>query len=101
MAKDYARNFYNGRAWKSTQAAYMASQNYVCERCGNAARIVHHIKYINPGNIGNPEITLGWDNLEALCMDCHNQEHAGSYSTAVFDENGNMIAVKGNRRIIE
>ena len=38
-------------------------------------------------------IALSWNNLEALCQDCHNKEHHRSkrkkrYS---FDENGNVI----------
>ena len=98
MAKDYAKGFYNSRAWKRTQAAYMESRHYVCERCGGMARIVHHIKYITPVNISQPEIALDWDNLEALCIDCHNQEHMGSGgSLAVFDADGNMIAVRESK----
>ena len=99
MAKDYAKGFYGSRAWKQTQAAYMESRHYVCERCGGMARIVHHIRYITPGNIQDPEITLNWANLEALCMDCHNQEHMGTPGgRAVFDENGNMIALRECRK---
>ncbi len=75
MAKDYARGFYQTKAWRKTQAAYMASQHYVCERCGAVARVVHHIQYITPANIHDPNITLNWENLEALCMDCHSDEH--------------------------
>ena len=51
MAKDYAKGFYSSKRWKDTQASYMISQHYICERCGNIARIVHHIKYITPMNI--------------------------------------------------
>ena len=94
MAKDYAKSFYSSKRWKNTQAAYMASQNYICERCGNMARIVHHIKYITPNNIQDPNITLNWDNLEALCMDCHTREHLGSDSCidgVSFDQDGNLI----------
>jgi 5-methylcytosine-specific restriction endonuclease McrA len=96
MAKDYAKDFYNSKAWKDTQAAYMESQNYICERCGNVARIVHHIKYITPQNICDPYITLDWNNLEAICIDCHNAEHMGASSCIDglrFDEDGNLIQV--------
>lgn len=94
MAKDYARSFYDSKAWKNAQAAYMASQNYVCERCGNAARIVHHIKYITPANINDVHITLDWANLEALCMDCHNAEHISGeicIEGTAFNSNGDLI----------
>lgn len=96
MAKDYAKGFYNSKAWKDTQAAYMVSQHYVCERCGGVARIVHHKTYITPQNINNPSITLDWANLEALCMDCHNAEHLSGVACAEglrFDSNGNLIKI--------
>lgn len=94
MAKDYARGFYCSRAWRDTQAAYMASQHYVCERCGGPAYIVHHRTYISPQNIGDPSITLDWSNLEALCIDCHNTEHMCGSAVADglrFDRDGNLV----------
>lgn len=97
MAKDYARKFYSSAAWIKTQAAYMASQNYLCERCGDMACIVHHKKHITPQNIDDVNITLNWDNLEALCQDCHNKEHfakSGSCASGLrFDKGGNLIKV--------
>jgi 5-methylcytosine-specific restriction endonuclease McrA len=92
--KEYARAFYTCAAWKKTKAAYMISKHYICERCGNGARIVHHRKYITPQNIHDVEITLSWDNLEALCMDCHNAEHTSSPGIEAglrFDESGNVV----------
>ena len=92
--KDYAKDFYNSKAWRDTQAAYMASKHYICERCGDTARIVHHKTYITPENINNPNITLSWSNLEALCQDCHNKEHSSAGVCAeglTFDSRGNLI----------
>ena len=92
--KDFARSFYNSGRWKEAQSAYMASRCYVCERCGSAARIVHHIRYLTPQNINDPEVALSWDNLEALCQDCHNHEHLGESLSMVgvaFDGNGQII----------
>lgn len=94
MAKDYARAFYNSGAWKKTQALYMESQNYICENCGGVACVVHHIKYLTPENISDPEITLNWDNLKALCYECHAIEHLGEtarLSGIAFDEDGNVV----------
>lgn len=94
MAFEDQRKFYNSPKWKRTQAAYMASKNYICERCGAPAKIVHHKKYITPSNITNQEITLAWENLEALCQDCHNKEHSLQPATAPglqFDSNGDLI----------
>ena len=72
---------------------YMASQHYICERCGGVARIVHHVKHITPLNISDPLITLDWENLEALCIDCHNIEHISGGNIAdglMFDQDGNI-----------
>ena len=99
MAMDYARGFYRSRAWRDTQAAYMASQHNVCERCGGLARIVHHKRHINPENINDPAVTLDWANLEAVCLDCHNIEHMGSAATAAglrFDAQGNLVHTPGS-----
>lgn len=94
MAKDYARAFYNSGVWKKTQALYLESQNYICEDCGGVACIVHHIKHIAPDNIEDPEITLDWDNLKAVCYECHAIEHMGSAARLggiAFDADGNVV----------
>lgn len=94
MAKDYARKFYASAAWVRTQAAYMESRHYICERCGDVACIVHHKKHITPKIINDPEVTLNWDNLEALCQDCHNKEHFERGGACVngleFNEQGEL-----------
>jgi len=96
MAQDYAKAFYNSKAWERCRNGFMQSKHYICERCGGAASITHHKKYITPENISNPEVTLNWDNFESLCQDCHNREHMTSEATAngiKFDANGNLIYV--------
>lgn len=87
--------FYHSKQWKATQAAYMAMSHGICERCGRAAKIVHHKVHINEQNINDPTVTLNFDNLEALCQECHNAEHFGNgMATAPgleFDKDGNLI----------
>ncbi len=73
--KAWARSFYLSAAWEGTRAAYLMSQDYICERCGEPAKVVHHKRRITRDNINDAGITLNWDNLEALCQDCHNKEH--------------------------
>lgn len=92
--KEYASEFYQSKAWRKVRRAYMESQHYICERCGAPAVICHHKKHITPKNITNPEITLNFDNLEALCMDCHNKEHMSKSGICIFDEDGNVIGEK-------
>lgn len=99
--KEYAKAFYKGKQWKKISRLYMEQQHYICERCGGVATICHHIKYISPANINNPAITLNFDNLEALCQECHNKEHFQKYNTAIFDANGNMTGVKESAELEE
>lgn len=72
---EYARGFYESQQWKACRAAFMNQKLWTCERCGKLAEVVHHKIYIKPENINDPFITLCFDNLEALCHDCHNKEH--------------------------
>lgn len=107
--------FYNSRAWKECRAGFIISKNYLCERCGRPcyARsdeaykrakeqgynvlfgIVHHKEYINDINIHDPKITLNWDNLELLCIECHNKEHmikaVEIREDVAFDDMGNIV----------
>ena len=54
-------------------------------------RIVHHKIRLTPDNINNPTISMGWDNLKLVCMDCHAQEHKGNRSVRYrFDKDGNI-----------
>lgn len=89
--------FYKTTAWKHVRRAYMRSQHGICERCGQPAKIVHHRIWLNDSNINDPEITLGWSNLEALCQSCHNEEHKAETQTdekLFFDEDGNLKQIK-------
>ena len=97
--KEYATSFYKGYKWRKLSRLYMESQNYICERCGGTASICHHRKYITPANINDPAITLNPDNLEALCMDCHNKEHKSKAGTVIFDAAGNVVGVKDSAEI--
>lgn len=93
MAKEYAISFYNSRQWKDCRKGYMQSKNFICERCGKLAYICHHKKHITESNINNPNITLNWDNLQALCLDCHNIIHGRAVTRKglKFDSYGNLI----------
>ncbi|GHU96340.1 hypothetical protein FACS1894208_10780 [Clostridia bacterium] len=87
--------FYHSTAWKRLSRAFLSSKNYMCEVCGNPADLAHHVKHITPSNIGNPTITLNADNLQAVCINCHNTIHYGAGGAVLrgleFDENGDLI----------
>lgn len=57
--------------------------------------IVHHKTELTPENINDPEITLGWRNLELLCLECHNKAHGNAEEVVrdglKFDERGDLV----------
>ena len=72
--------FYNSAAWKRCRKEYMSYVGNLCERCAAKglivpARIVHHKEWITTKNINDPNVLIDFDNLEALCTRCHNEEH--------------------------
>ena len=80
MARACSVDFYKSDAWESCRAAYLAKVGGLCEEClkqgiYTPAVIVHHKVVLTPENITNPEITLAFSNLEAVCRDCHGKVH--------------------------
>ena len=80
MARAFSVDFYKSDAWESCRAAYLAKVGGLCEEClkqgiYTPAVIVHHKVVLTPENITNPEITLAFSNLEAVCRDCHGKVH--------------------------
>lgn len=105
MARDFAKAFYNSQRWRTCAKAYAASKLYICERCHNKfARhdgkrqrwIVHHKIPLTPDNINDPRIAYGWDNLQFLCIECHNQLHSKHHAgrRCQFDADGNLLYFK-------
>lgn len=94
--KEWAKEFYHSKGWIDTRRAYLVSRHYLCERCGEPAKVVHHKHYLTKQNINNADIALNWDNLEALCQDCHNKEHhaAADIRRYKFDADGNVIPMQ-------
>ena len=78
--KEYAKSFYTGETWIRCRKAYAKSVGGLCERClakglYTPGKVVHHKIHLTPENISDPDIALGWENLELLCMDCHAYRH--------------------------
>ena len=100
--------FYESKAWKDVRKTIWLKQNLLCNRChkpvyvyglsdptnNKRKGIVHHKEYITDFNINDVNVTLNPDNLEGICIDCHNKEHT-SYGSIrnnyMFDEDGNII----------
>lgn len=104
MAKDFSRDIYNSWRWRKTAKAYAQSKNYVCERCHNqnfigtgkpAHFIVHHKHPLTADNVTDDNIVYGWDNLELLCIYCHNAVHSSQLDRECeFDDDGNPIGIR-------
>lgn len=80
MARQIDRSFYESPQWRRCKAEYLKKVNHLCERClakgiYEPAYIVHHKIYLTSENYGDPELMFGFENLEALCLACHNAEH--------------------------
>ena len=80
MAQEFSKAFYDSTAWRSCREAYRKSVGGLCELCLakgmiRAADVVHHKILLTPENIKRPEITMNFDNLEALCHACHAERH--------------------------
>jgi len=81
--KEYAEHFYKSKTWQKCREAYFRSQGGLCERCRKRGLLVpgdtvHHLTHITPQNIGDPNITLSFDNLQLLCKDCHAEIHSNN-----------------------
>ncbi|MEK4148928.1 HNH endonuclease [Robertmurraya sp. FSL W8-0741] len=84
------RKFYDSEDWKQLREEVKKRDNYECQECKQngyvfidtneysekAKRkkiqlVVHHIKELED----HPELALEIDNLETLCVNCHNRIH--------------------------
>lgn len=74
MKEKFAYQFYISNEWRKCRAAYLRKEP-LCERCGKPATQVHHKQRLTRESIKDPSIALNFDNLEALCDDCHRLEH--------------------------
>lgn len=93
--KQYAERFYKSIQWVNCRNAYMKSVGGLCEDCAKKGKItaaeeVHHIKFITPQNINDPNITLNWKNLVALCRECHKKRHGARQRRYEVDEWGRV-----------
>lgn len=69
--------FYRSKDWKALSRAYLQAKEYKCEAqlegCKHLAVEVHHKDPIQTST--GWDRRLDWDNLEAVCVSCHNRRH--------------------------
>ena len=90
--------FYNRKKWKEVRKAYYESVYGLCERCGSIGEEVHHKVELNPINVNDPKIAFGMDNLELLCVRCHNETKIKRIPLTkkglAFNEHGDLIKIE-------
>ena len=104
MAREFAKAFYNSKAWLKCRVAYIAKRKAIdgglCESCHERpGYIVHHKIELTPDNINDSDIALGHGNLKYDCIECHNQENGRGNHEApglvqyVFGLDGDVVPV--------
>lgn len=92
------RKFYDSKEWKQLREERKRLDNYECRECKRnglvsidtneysetAKRkkiqlVVHHIRELE----NHPDLALDIDNLETLCVECHNKIHGRSFEPKV------------------
>lgn len=71
---------YNNSSWRKLRESYLR-QNPLCEDCLSKGKVtpatdVHHIKSAFRGGEINWNVLLDYNNLQALCKECHGNHHA-------------------------
>ncbi len=105
MAKEWAKAFYNSKAWQQCRDSYISERiaidGGICEVCGSSqGSIVHHKKILTQSNISNPDVTLKHSNLQYVCKDCHDKfEGHGVGSDKIkplfaFDKDGQPVSLR-------
>lgn len=80
---DKLKQFYTGKPWRDLSHTLKIQRGGKCERCGFTVvekadwvkLIGHHKIELTEANISDPNISLNPDNVEIVCIDCHNKSH--------------------------
>lgn len=100
MSADILHTFYCGRTWRAFVFNLKIERGFVCERCGkvfSAAHLIgHHKTALTVDNVNDVHIALNPDNIEIVCLDCHNKEHNrfGYYEKKVYLIYGSPLSGK-------
>ena len=86
---------YRSKKWQNLRKQKILLEP-LCERCKekgiyNSAFIIHHKEYITNLNYEDDNVFFNLDNLESLCLECHNKEHFGTKQEYTFNENGDLV----------
>ena len=96
MSYGIRRKFYKSKQWQLCRESYLTSVGRLCEECLKEGRItpaviVHHKIELTEDNIDCPAVTINPQNLEAVCLDCHNKIHMSGQKRYTVDEMGRIL----------
>ena len=86
---------YKSKRWQKLRRQKLLI-NPMCQRCEKkekyvVAYIVHHKEHITEQNYEDDNVFFNIDNLESVCLVCHNKIHFEKEVEYKFDENGDLI----------
>lgn len=99
------KKFYDSKAWKTCRDYYISKRVMVdggmCEMCKDRPGVIcDHIIELDEYNVDDPTISLNHDNLQLLCIECHNiKTHSDDERIVRFDSEGNPIITEVRRTL--
>lgn len=84
--REWQIKFYNSKRWKLLRDEVRQERHMRCDSCHRLIKgksICDHIIEVSPTNYEDERITLNKDNLQLLCIECHNTKTF--YETQYFE----------------
>ena len=86
MAKEWAKQFYNSKAWRDVRELRIGMDRGICQMCGRPGNEVDHIIELTPDNVYDEKIALNLDNLQTLCHQCHTRKTMDGHRGKASDD---------------
>lgn len=76
IREDKLVRFYQSGKWRAIRKRALERDHYECQRCAKhgryrSAQNVHHLQEVKL----RPDLALDINNVESLCIKCHNEVH--------------------------
>jgi len=91
--KKWQDKFYHSARWIELRNLIRNRDRMRCRVCGKLIRgtsIVDHVTEITKDNCKDESITMNPDNLQLLCIDCHNSKTFGKRINYSIDGRGDV-----------
>lgn len=86
--KSWQKKFYKSKDWIKLKNYIAFNRDLgICQMCKrhitSGKWIVDHLEEINPSNKNDKSITLNSENLQLLCISCHNKKTFRNYKPVI------------------